>query len=139
MARCLEIDETKRISVNELANTPFFRKLLNNQLTIPLPNHQILNGSSNEARGYVIEGGKVLQHSDHATVRRKVSADIPFVNLPPSPHVIKLNQASYDKTITGITPMQSLNKPFLQLPKEETRDRRAVSSSKPTYLIEPVK
>jgi hypothetical protein len=76
-----------------------------------------------------------MQHSDHVVVKRKVSADIPFINLPPSPHVIKVNQASYDKTSTGMTPMQSINKPFLQLPKDEARDRRAVSSSKPTYLI----
>jgi len=48
IVRCMEIDESKRISIFDLANTPFFRKLLGNELlTIPLQNHQLLHGSAN--------------------------------------------------------------------------------------------
>jgi serine/threonine protein kinase len=133
--RCMDIEENKRISVQELAQTPYFRRLLGKEhLNLPLQSHPGIHGSAFELRvrspSYNGESSKFLK-SEQIPAKRKVSVEKPMNNPPQSPPILKVNLPAYEKAINNFVPFSHTSKNLLEPPAAEGnqhRDRRAVST-----------
>lgn len=96
MLRCIEIDHNKRISMHELANTAYFRRILNkDQNTMSLPLNPIIHGNYGSAlelrlRSPSYNGEKMLR-SEQQEFKRKVSIEKPITPFNPS-GILKINQ-----------------------------------------------
>lgn len=139
--RCMEIEEAKRISVQELAQTPYFRRLLGKEhLTLPLQNHAAIHGSAFELRvrspSYNGEASKFLK-SEQIPAKRKVSVEKPINNPPQSPPILKVNLPAYEKAINNFVPFSHTSKNLLEPPPEgnQHRDRRAVSTERQMFMM----
>jgi len=59
-----------------------------------------------------------MQHSDNASGKRKISIEKPLTNLPQSPKILKVNIPTYDKAITGFSPL-IMPRNIIQQPQRE--------------------